>query len=931
MILKSALCILILSLQLFAQQAWLDPDYFPDAMKCATEGTNLITRYTQGYRGIPSPLYRIRTTPVEVSAGNQTTYRSPVIDGTLENDIWAYAETLLVNSWEDAGRPAACGEKKTFNGPLDLHAIWRFCYNHDGLYVSCEVHDDVYDVDSLGGWFSQDAVEIGIDPWDWGDYSAGKWNDGEFPANNFRRYWSNNAQIMTKTDDSHLNYIHLIARGIPEPYIAGLVKGIHRNNYGRGDEATNFIRGDGYLHGIDFAAKYQGVDSWGRAIVHYEFKFPFHGSLWSTLSKPGSGYFNASTELINGKMLPQVGTKFKFDMKNGDDDIPGNNGSAGGRNQMGRMRGAIGGGFQDGFAQEVTVHDHWSDTKYYMVLEYAGSAQTLVAPVVTGSSDHGYLSIAKSWVVVGNETERYDFTMPGTVRFNDVAYYYDSTGISGGRVTGTITSVRTGSQAGTFSFKKNSSNDFLDSLTVVLGSTTYYLIPAFNTGYSELVGRWVKASLESTTVCLATGTRNYALSPISGASGGVEFRFVALSAYPSDSPYVATRYRNCADSVYIYRTGTDEILDVMTYLGKPQMLAYDRVRPFASYEFAKIVDPNDINAPVSLIITYINGTKDTLVKIRKLNLMRFGETFLSYPPGGNVTTPDSLVNNSLRLFPVDSCGNVAWRIIVEKYGDKISVWDLARGACNVTRGIVPVTGAYYESLKLYPAAWDGPVLPGAVLSTDLRDSTVRLGSKIYDCHLITDTTILEGYNPENGTATGRRAKSPTELTPDSAWIEQSVTFVLAKGALVDTFKMLDTSRAIHWLYSNGRPVASSLIFNTIDTSSKNLCPQISNESALSQIETFEVAVSPNPFNPATIINMSIPASMAGKDFALRMYNVRGQLIRTLVKGSVGRNGFQRRVLWEGDNNIGDKVSAGIYYYQLNVGSRVLRGSIALIK
>ncbi|MBL8028890.1 MAG: hypothetical protein JNL74_20865, partial [Fibrobacteres bacterium] len=139
--------IIILTL-LFAfvnSQSWLDPAIFPNSTKCDTNGTGMYEKYQQCFRGTPVPVYNIRTTPV-IAMTNPVRYKSPIIDGFLENEIWSYAETLLVNSWEDAGQENACKDNKKFSGSTDLHAIWRFCYNHFGLYVSCEVHDDVLDV-----------------------------------------------------------------------------------------------------------------------------------------------------------------------------------------------------------------------------------------------------------------------------------------------------------------------------------------------------------------------------------------------------------------------------------------------------------------------------------------------------------------------------------------------------------------------------------------------------------------------------------------------------------------------------------------------------------------------------------------------------------------------------------------------------------------
>jgi hypothetical protein len=920
---------LLLGLWLVAPaQTWLDPATYPNALRCDTTGSGLVQKYAQAYRANPAPLYSIRTTPQIPGTGDGPTnpprYKSPVIDGFLENDIWSNAETLLVNSWEDAGRTYACGDNRRFNGPIDMHAIWRFCYNHDGMYVSCEIHDDIFDVDSLGGWFIQDGIEISVDPWDWGDYARGLWNDGSKPANNvFRRYWSNNRQIMTYTDNAHENFFHLLKRSVNEPYVTGLIKGVHKANYPLGQEATNFIRGDAACHGIDFAAQLRGVDNWGRAIVHHEYKFPYHGSLWSTLSRSGSGYYSTSTSLLNGTMLPAEGTLFKVDVMNNDDDIPGANGANPTHVQLGRRRGT-----NDGFAQESA--NHWSDTKYFMVFRYAGTAQTYVANVSSGSLEHGYAQIVGGWVDAATETERYDFTSPGTIRIGSNSHYYDSTGKSGNNVTGTLTAIQGGAVTGSFVYKKHVSNHFLDTIVLTItGQSALTLIPAFSTGFTELEGIWMKATMEVATAC-QNGFADTALSVISGDSGGKTFRFLPLSKLPDDST-MPVRYRGCTDSLRIYKTGTEEILDVMTYIAKPKQLVRSRTQPYADYEFTKVTKAKDPNAPSQLIVTYLDGKKDTLVKISPLNTLTFGETHITYLDGDNMIKTNS---DPIMLRPVDKL-DISWRIAVYKYDNRIEILDSDSGKW---RGVIPKTGEFYNSRKTYPATWGGSKIEGFLLSTSKIDSNSTLdsnflmGTKIYGCDLSADTVILEGYNPDTKVATSRRQKPHNEFAPDNGWLEQTVRFILTNGALADTFIFRDTTQVKHWLYVNGTPFSTgSSVYNTIDTNSNNLCEKISAEGFKNTVEEFAVGVYPNPFNPTTVLNVSVPSSLAGKEVTLHVYNARGQLVRTLLKSTVTRVGFSKKIVWHGENNLGGKIASGLYYYRLTAGNRVLKGSLVMIK
>ena len=71
---------------------------------------------------------------------------------------------------------------------------------------------------------------------------------------------------------------------------------------------------------------------------------------------------------------------------------------------------------------------------------------------------------------------------------------------------------------------------------------------------------------------------------------------------------------------------------------------------------------------------------------------------------------------------------------------------------------------------------------------------------------------------------------------------------------------------------------------------------------------------PNPFNPATTIRFDIRKK--GR-VQLRIYNVAGQLVTTLVDDVIDSGSYTRE--WTGMNNTGVKVASGVYFYRLEVG------------
>jgi hypothetical protein len=88
---------------------------------------------------------------------------------------------------------------------------------------------------------------------------------------------------------------------------------------------------------------------------------------------------------------------------------------------------------------------------------------------------------------------------------------------------------------------------------------------------------------------------------------------------------------------------------------------------------------------------------------------------------------------------------------------------------------------------------------------------------------------------------------------------------------------------------------------------------------------FAVSNYPNPFNPSTKISYTI--KHAGK-LSLKIFNVRGELVKTLIDGNVESSNF---VMWDGTNNQGANVSSGVYFYEARMGSDVQVKKMALVK
>jgi hypothetical protein len=71
---------------------------------------------------------------------------------------------------------------------------------------------------------------------------------------------------------------------------------------------------------------------------------------------------------------------------------------------------------------------------------------------------------------------------------------------------------------------------------------------------------------------------------------------------------------------------------------------------------------------------------------------------------------------------------------------------------------------------------------------------------------------------------------------------------------------------------------------------------------------------PNPFNPSTRIQFSLPVK---GHVSLRIYNVAGQLVKTLQDGVMDAGSHE--LTWDGSNNLGANVASGVYFYKINAG------------
>jgi hypothetical protein len=128
----------------------------------------------------------------------------------------------------------------------------------------------------------------------------------------------------------------------------------------------------------------------------------------------------------------------------------------------------------------------------------------------------------------------------------------------------------------------------------------------------------------------------------------------------------------------------------------------------------------------------------------------------------------------------------------------------------------------------------------------------------------------------------------------------------------------DEAKAAAQLSARARVLSDVLAYFGIDGNPGDV-------TAVPGAEKFAARNFPNPFNPKTTISYTVakPGHMT-----LKIYNVRGELVKTLLDGHVETSSS---IEWSGDNNAGAKVSSGVYFYEARMGNEVVVNKMALVK
>lgn len=118
---------------------------------------------------------------------------------------------------------------------------------------------------------------------------------------------------------------------------------------------------------------------------------------------------------------------------------------------------------------------------------------------------------------------------------------------------------------------------------------------------------------------------------------------------------------------------------------------------------------------------------------------------------------------------------------------------------------------------------------------------------------------------------------------------------------------------------NSRGNGPTLITSVDENPNSNIIPQ--SELLISNY--------PNPFNSTTLIVFTIPYDLTNQNTELKIYDVQGSLVATLVNQQLAAGNYI--VKWEGKNQSNQNVSSGVYFYNIKVGENIKSGKMNLLK
>ncbi len=105
-------------------------------------------------------------------------------------------------------------------------------------------------------------------------------------------------------------------------------------------------------------------------------------------------------------------------------------------------------------------------------------------------------------------------------------------------------------------------------------------------------------------------------------------------------------------------------------------------------------------------------------------------------------------------------------------------------------------------------------------------------------------------------------------------------------------------------------------------------PTDSDDNTINVVAVNSISVYPNPFNPTANIALSINENDIQQAVSVEIFNVKGQLVKTLVNNEIVQT---TNFVWNGKDNNGNSTSSGMYFVKMKTVSSEVSKKMLLIK
>jgi hypothetical protein len=148
---------------------------------------------------------------------------------------------------------------------------------------------------------------------------------------------------------------------------------------------------------------------------------------------------------------------------------------------------------------------------------------------------------------------------------------------------------------------------------------------------------------------------------------------------------------------------------------------------------------------------------------------------------------------------------------------------------------------------------------------------------------------------------------------------------------IPAFTVGTTSPVVVTATKINQSIASTVVLRATDVAQNStVCDPVYTTLSADIPQEFALASNyPNPFNPTTSINFGISQSFAGGVVSLKIYNLLGQEVRTLINDPMQPGEYS--VQWDATNNNGERVQSGVYVYRLIAGDFAATKKMTLLK